>query len=131
MIFLGIFSSNKMATKHVCVKKDNLNKIGCDNFREWLADPRNIYVGRAGRLSIKEKNGDITFFRYAGSKWGNPFIVSEDSPVERVLQLYKNHLEKSGLIKQVKNLKGYNLGCFCLPNAPCHAKVLSDLANNS
>jgi hypothetical protein len=115
-------------SKHVCVKKANLNKIGYENLREWLAGDCNIYVGRGGRIFIKE-NGEMKVFHYKSSKWGNPFKVDKDMPVEKALRLYKVHLEKSGLVEQISELRGYNLGCFCEENAPCHAKILAEMAN--
>ena len=114
-------------SQHVCVKKANLNKIGYENLREWLANKNNLYVGRYGRISVKENDGSISIFHYPGSKWGNPFKVSEEMPVEKSLKLYEEHLHKSGLIKQLLELQGKNLGCFCENNAQCHAKLLVKL----
>jgi phage antirepressor YoqD-like protein len=125
-----VYNRFKMTTKHICVKKANLNKIGYENLREWLADKKNLYVGRAGRIFIKEDDGEMKVFHYKGSKWGNPFKVNEDIPVEKALQLYKHHLEKRGLIDKVSELHGYNLGCFCDQNSPCHAKILAELVES-
>jgi hypothetical protein len=117
-------------TKHVCVKKAELNKIGYKNLREWMQDGQNLYVGRQGRIGLKEDDGKVIMFAYRGSKWGNPFVVTEKVPVEEALRLYEIHLTKSGLIKHLDELQGLNLGCFCNGKALCHAKVLARLLKN-
>lgn len=113
--------------KHVCVKKSNLNKLGYENFREWLEDENNVYVGRKGRMSLKEKDGRVILYHYKGSKWGNPFVVNEEMSIEESLRLYEKHIYKSGLDKHLEELEGKNLGCFCEENSPCHAKILVKL----
>ena len=118
-----------MAT-HVCLKKYNLNKIGYNNLREWMSDKTNLYVGRYGRIFIKENDGRTTVFNYKGSKWGNPYKVTETLPVEQALILYKEHLQTSGLVNDLEELQGLNLGCFCDINAPCHAKLLAKMVND-
>ncbi len=44
-----------METKRVCVKVKHLRKLGCDNFREWLQDDNNVYVGRHGRVWVDKE----------------------------------------------------------------------------
>jgi len=115
--------------KHVCIKKQNLNKIGYNNLREWMADKSNLYVGRYGRIFIKEDDGTTTAFPYKGSKWGNPYKVTEEIPVEQALILYEEHLQNNRLVDDLHELKNLNLGCFCDTNAPCHAKLLAKMVN--
>lgn len=64
-------------TVAVCVKVSNLRKIGYFSLREWIADDKNLYVGRRGRLWITENNGDKNIFHYPESKWANPFKVTK------------------------------------------------------
>jgi hypothetical protein len=121
--------------QHVCVKKANLNRIGYENLREWMEDKRNLYVGRSGRIGLKEADGRVIMFAYPGSKWGNPFVVTDRIPVEEALRLYEKYLVESGLVEHLSELEGpgsqgLNLGCFCDESAPCHAKVLARLCKN-
>lgn len=121
-----------MTTTAVCVKVDCLRENGYDNLRIWMTNPKNKYVGRNGRVSIK--GGGL--FAYPGSKWANPYKVPEYN-LKTSLILYTLNLIKSGLIFDLDELRGYNLGCFCVVQKDpetgvpmCHAQVLADLINN-
>ena len=73
-----------------------------------------------------------------GSKWGNPFthisdnktkadfvVVSRDEAIES----YRNWiLNQPQLLKDLHELKGKTLGCFCKPKE-CHGDVLVELVN--
>jgi hypothetical protein len=77
-----------------------------------------VYVGR------KQKNFP------EGSKWGNPFYLSDESKREEVLDKYINWLmTKDELLNQIHELKGKKLGCWCAPKL-CHAEILAKLAND-
>ena len=116
-------------TEHVSVKISNLRTLGFDNLREWLEKDKNIYVGRSGRIFIKEKDNTKSIFHYKGSKWKNPYKKGDD--INSCLELYRKHIHDSGLINDIHELYVYNLGCFCLPESPCHAKILAGLANDA
>jgi len=60
-----------------------------------------------------------------GSKWGNPFPVTTDMPLDKSLELYRDQLDITGL----KELQGKNLACWCPLDKPCHADILLELAN--
>lgn len=45
--------------------------------------------------------------------------------------LVRMRLRGAEPLKQVKDLKGFNLACFCGLDRPCHADVLLELANAS
>ena len=64
------------------------------------------------------------------SKWGNPFIMTNDTPYERdrVIQLFKKYAIKRLLNEPnwLTPLKNKDLVCWCSPK-PCHAEVLIDL----
>lgn len=63
------------------------------------------------------------------SKWGNPFQIGPDGTREEVIDKYRKWLESQpNLMKDLKELKGKTLGCWCSPN-PCHGDVLIKLAN--
>jgi len=124
-----------MSTRAVCVKVGNLRKMGYVDLEQWLSDPNNLYTGRRGRIFItNSETKEKRYFAYAGSKWYNPYNLKE-YPLEKSLQLYIVHLFTSGLILEIDELRGKNLGCFCLHqhsdsgSPTCHAQVLADLVN--
>lgn len=58
------------------------------------------------------------------SKWGNPFVIGKDGDRASVILKYENYLLNSPeLLKQLAELRGKDLVCFCSPNA-CHGDVL-------
>lgn len=62
------------------------------------------------------------------SKWGNPFTLGRDGTREEVIMKYHRWiLDQPGLLKDVHELIGKRLGCFCAP-LPCHGDVLLGLA---
>lgn len=82
------------------------------------------------------------------SKWGNPFLIDEDTPRDDVLKMYREWLDgdreislvaaksmgigfrlKPPTIQEIKEeLRGKVLGCWCAPR-PCHADILAEIAN--
>lgn len=92
-----------------------------DNFREWLANKDNLYIGRSGRIFINKK-----IFHYKGSKWANPFSVKKYGrgvSLEKYKEYIKNNKE---LLDSLHELAGKNIGCWCHPK-PCHGAVLVEL----
>lgn len=64
------------------------------------------------------------------SKWGNPFTIGKDGTRLEVIQKYKEYiLSNNELMKQLSELEGKTLGCWCKPKS-CHGDVLVDLINN-
>jgi len=68
------------------------------------------------------------------SRWGNPFVVTADYPVERAVADYEAWLKTDAKgIETLRaaqiELRGKNLACWCRPGAPCHADVLLKLVN--
>jgi hypothetical protein len=64
------------------------------------------------------------------SKWGNPFVMAEDTPAERdrVVEAYRRWLWqeiKTGKVDLIElaQLGDKRLGCWCKPKS-CHAEVL-------
>lgn len=78
-------------------------------------EPFDVYIGR-------------TFKGREGSKYGNPFVVGRDGTLEEVIDKYKSWLWKqivndSITIKELADLDGKRLGCYCKPKG-CHGDVL-------
>ena len=72
-------------------------------------EPYDVYIGRPG-------------------KWGNPFIVGKHGTREEVVEKYRKWIVMEGIykLKDLSELKGKRLGCYCAPLA-CHGDVLVEL----
>ena len=72
------------------------------------------------------------------SKWGNPFSHLNNTRAhyktntrEEAVEAYRDWIlkgEGSFLLKDLHELKGKTLGCWCKPKS-CHGDVLVELAN--
>lgn len=78
----------------------------------------------------KTKDYDIYIGR--GSIWGNPYRMDNKSLKERnrVCDLYIEYFWKSGLYKNIHQLKEKILGCYCSP-LRCHGDYLAYVVNLS
>jgi len=90
-----------------------------------------------------------------GSKWGNPYKVTEDNNVvapdgQLIIVGYKHDAHKVAVdlyhkiiagemesleyyqkIDEIRaELKGKNLACWCAEGLPCHADLLIEIANS-
>jgi len=78
------------------------------------------------------------------SRWGNPFRVGDtrhvgpaysgrDETIETAEQaccLFRQHMfNLRSASELIAPLRGKNLACWCLLDAPCHADILLELAN--
>jgi len=63
-----------------------------------------------------------------GSKWGNPYKVSNETTPEEAVRLFKKYIKHRYWLN-VDDLWGKNLACWCPLDQPCHADVLLELAN--
>lgn len=71
-------------------------------------EPFDVYIGRP-------------------SKWGNPFVIGMGFNRLESIQAYRKWIiEQPELLKQLPELKGKILGCWCHP-LPCHGDVLVSL----
>ena len=119
-----------MKTSTQCVKVSFLRKdYDKDiNLDRWMENPENVYVGRRGRIFITQKDGSKKVFHYPESKWANPYKVGKEYySLKDSLDLYRKYLIDKGLDKDIQELKGKTLGCFCDQKNDCHAKVLKEL----
>lgn len=73
-------------------------------------------------------------------KWGNPFETAEEfrevlthitelRPVESVPCLYEEMIHMAKIADDIKELRGFDLACWCSLDKPCHADVLLEFAN--
>ncbi len=75
-------------------------------------EPNDVYIGRP-------------------SKWGNPFAMGSLNSREDVIRLHATWLEQQpNLLRDLPELKGKNLVCYCAPLG-CHGDTLLELANDN
>ena len=149
IIFLGFNQTESdKSVKHdkhintVCLKVGSLRKTYRDeniSLKKWMEDPNNLYVGRQGRIFITYSDIDPNtgnkrreIFHYKGSKWQNPYKVGKKTgeyTLDQSLKLYREHVIKTGLVNQLRELEGKTLGCFCDQSGDCHAKTLVSMYN--
>ena len=103
----------------VNVKKQELNKIGYANFKEWQNDTNNMYIGRNMSYYVEGTNK---------SKWHNPYSAKKYGR-EECLVMFENYIKNSPLINALEELRGKNLGCWCKPEK-CHGDILLNLLNS-
>lgn len=136
----SIAVSQKKMAKHVCIKSgEGAVGKGKPSAAKWAETAGNVYVGRANHwLKIREN-----------SKFANPFKVDEYG-LDLALEYYNDHIHNHDCYHSAKEcrkatktiasehtlaaqakreLVGLNLGCMCLSNARCHAKILAELVN--
>jgi hypothetical protein len=99
-----------------------------NNLQEWINDPDNVYIGRAGVVFI-----DGFRFPKTSSNFANPFKIGKDGTRDDVIQKYKIYITDKlknniSLQKELIGMKNKNLGCWCFPE-PCHGNVLLELIN--
>jgi hypothetical protein len=85
-----------------------------------LHDEYDVYIGR-----------EVPEHGIPSSKWGNPFVLEDDSDAERdrVLAIYREWIVKQPeLMGALEELQGLRLGCWCAPK-DCHGDVLAELAD--
>lgn len=99
------------------------------NLQEWMADEKNVYIGRAGVgfSDYSQKAGRVRFPQRE-SVFANRFKIGKDGTREEVIRKYEEDiikkLEEDVLLRrELVMLKGKNLGCWCHPE-PCHGDVL-------
>ena len=67
------------------------------------------------------------------TRWGNPYIVSEQQTREQAVDNFRQALVEGRLQNSVEDVReqlvGQNLACWCPLEQPCHADVLLEIAN--
>ena len=82
------------------------------------------------------KKEDFDVYIGRGSKWGNPYSHREGTLAQFVVGSRKEAIEKyegyllsnEGLMRDLDELRGKVLGCWCKPKS-CHGDVLLKYAN--
>jgi len=83
-----------------------------------LHEDFDVYIGR-----------EVPEHGIASSKWGNPFVLADDSDAERdrVIAVYREWIvDQPELMSSLEELRGQRLGCWCAPKR-CHGDVLVEL----
>jgi hypothetical protein len=78
-------------------------------------------------VNLRKEKYDVYIGR--PSKWGNPFIVGRDGARGECADKYREWIVNGNgrhLLKDIGELKGKVLGCYCKPNK-CHGDVLVEL----
>lgn len=82
--------------------------------------------------TVNKRHSSYDVYIGRGSKWGNPFshIYGKGiycSTREKAIARYEEYiLNKPELLKDLHELKGKTLGCYCKPKA-CHGDILIKL----
>ena len=75
------------------------------------------------------KSGVTHIYVGRPTKWGNPCVIGKHGDRAEVIRKYEEWIKtRPDLMAQLHQLKGFDLGCWCSPQA-CHADVLVRLAN--
>jgi hypothetical protein len=67
-------------------------------------------------------------WRLPQSKWHNPYTVSKYG-IEAIT-MFEVYIRGSPLLKDIEELRGKRLGCWCAPK-PCHGNVLLRLLDEA
>lgn len=90
------------------------------DLKEWMSDNQNIYIGRKQIVFV---NG--TRYPPVDSPFCNPFRLDKNrsEAIAKFRKYFYQKLEDPVFRKQVLELKGKTLGCWCKPEA-CHGDVI-------
>lgn len=67
------------------------------------------------------------------SRWGNPFRIGvEAGDAAEAVAMFREHLKDQPdlVAKAQRELRGFDLGCTCPLDQPCHADVWLELVND-
>lgn len=115
-------------TKVVNIRVANI-RPEYQNLKEWIKEPNNVYIGRAGIVFV-----DGERYPKQSSIWANPYKIGRDGDRNTVLTKYevyiKNRLEREPfLMDELDRLRGKTFGCWCAPE-PCHGNILVKILND-
>jgi len=87
-----------------------------------LNDDYDVYIGR-----------EVPEHGLQASKWGNPFVLQDDSDEERERSIaaYREWIvQQPELMGALEELRGQRLACWCAPKR-CHGNVLVELLDSA
>ena len=100
------------------------------NLYDFYRDDKYVYIGRYIYNDI----------RFPQSKWHNPFKLKDldyneyrrtsdiTAVNQELVRMYREYImNKPELLKDIQELKGKTLICWCKPSLPCHGDVLVEL----
>jgi hypothetical protein len=67
------------------------------------------------------------------SRWGNPFRVGiEADTAQDAVVMFRDHLQRHPALVELaqRELRGFDLGCTCPLDQPCHADVWLEVVNS-
>jgi hypothetical protein len=66
------------------------------------------------------------------SRWGNPYTIPEDGDRPTVVEKYRLWIQSQpDMIERARReLRGWNLACYCMLDELCHADILLEIANS-
>jgi hypothetical protein len=110
----------------VNVKVAHIRPKGFNNLKEWMEDPTNAYVGRAGVVFVDGRR-----FPEKASSFANPFKIGKDGTRDEVITKYRDYMidllvKSPKLVEELLSMRGKDLGCWCAPE-PCHGDILLEL----
>lgn len=79
-------------------------------------------------VNMKREDHDVRIDRR--TKWRNPFFIGKDGSRREVIDKYRKYfLGRVDLLRDLEELRGMRLGCWCAP-LPCHGDVLVEFIMN-
>lgn len=116
---------------HLVAAWDGIKKGGTYYTLKYAMDigrPYTIINPHTWKVTAKvvniKKNEPYDVYIGRGSKWGNPF---KNGTRKQNIMDYKEYImERPDLLKELRELKGKRLGCYCAP-LPCHGDILIEL----
>jgi hypothetical protein len=106
------------------VKKKYLKLRHIQSFKDWVQLPNVVYIGR-----------NMSFYvpGAVASKWANPYTVKKYGMNDCLLMYEKYIKTHPVLYSALHELKGKELGCWCVDEhgeGMCHGKVLKCLSED-
>ena len=101
------------------LRKSNTNIPRTVKEREKMIKDATIHYGKflnAMGFDCEADPQTVDTPRRVAKSWVNDLIigsVSDEPSIEKNLLMFKKHIEDSGLINNLFELRGLNLGCFC------------------
>lgn len=117
------FVYTKNLPNYQCIDSESLRRAGYMDLEKWMEDEDNVFIGKWGKIKSEDERGRTVLTRV---KWGNPYQYDPLIPEEKE-RLYRLYLKENDLLKDIPELLGKTLGCYCSTSDTCHAKILHEL----